>query len=528
MTSLFSQGFTVPAIIGQPNPKPRPPYLDMSKPVPSPSIPAMEHRSTDNQPEDMMMTDSAIPCTPPLDLGSDSGEDDELDYSMRFPLSPLPRTSTQPVSILLHRKRKDSQEHGAVPHLHGRCQSQGQQEQFPSQQEEGYAAAPALDSTQGKGARGRRPTVTFDLDEPSVLGIAAESSPTIIASHIRHSDDDEEESDSDSVTREPITADPTSRQDELENYAKPLANPGKTTGDSLHLTEQALRRVSITPSTVDDDDKNHIPDNDNDNFSVKPLGAKDSSINDKLVAQQESNPTVSPLCATSQYNPPKEVELSRTLHEPVTQDILVAMLDRPSEMEALVAKHPDFFSLINSSLCKTSRDLFNVVVLKPRAELSDRDWMHAIAGHLQSLPICILEKFKGIVGWIGPDCEDDEDEDYHDPLWDDEEYCYRDSSFDNVQIKWLRDLDDFSLETFQKCYPQFFVNCRDRLHGRHLSYGGDQRDLYDIFCETLRLTRKDLLCDNAWTRRMNGCLEKDPELLLQLKEIVAYESEYDD
>ncbi|KAF9188498.1 hypothetical protein BGZ51_000535 [Haplosporangium sp. Z 767] len=538
MTSLFSRELSVPATtIGQPNPKPRPPYLDLSKPVPLPSITVMEHQSTGNQPEDMMMTDSTTPCTPPLDLGSDSGEDDELDYSMRSPLSPLPRSSVQPVSILLNRKRKDSQEHGTIPHLHDRHQVQGQQGQLPQQQEEGYAAAPALDNTRGKGARGRRPTVTFDLDEPSVFkqtSIIAESSPTAITSHIRHSDD-EEESDSGSEAREPVTADPTSRsedgsQDELEIYAKPLANPELTAGDNLFLTEQALRRVSITPSTAgdDDDDKSHIPNNDNDNVNVTPLEDKDNDIDDKSVALQEARLTDSPTCATGRFSPPKEVALSRVLHEPVAQDILVAMLDRSSEMKALVAKHSDFFNLINSSLCETSRNHYNVIVLKPRAELSDRDWMHAIACHLQSLPICILEKFKGIVGWIGPDCEEDEDEDHHNPLWSDEEYCYRDSSFDDVQVKWLRDIDDFSFETFQKCYPQFFVNCRDRLHGRHLTYGGDQRDLYDIFCETLKLTRKELPCDKAWTRRINGCLEKDPELLLQLKEIVAYESGYDD
>jgi len=49
-----------------------------------------------------------------------------------------------------------------------------------------------------------------------------------------------------------------------------------------------------------------------------------------------------------------------------------------------------------------------------------------------------------------------------------------------------------------------------------------------IFRETLNLSRQELACDNAWTRRMNGCLEKHPELLLQLKEIVAYEVGYDD
>jgi hypothetical protein len=204
------------------------------------------------------------------------------------------------------------------------------------------------------------------------------------------------------------------------------------------------------------------------------------------------------------------------------QDLLMALYDRSSELEALAVRHSDFFNLIYSSLSKSNREQLKSLLFTPRSSLGDRDWMQAIAQHLSSLPPCILEKFKGIVGWIGP--EGDED----DELWGEDEYGYRDSSFEQVQIKWLRDVPDFPLETFEQCYPQFFVNARDRLQGRRMSYGGDQRDNYVNFCETLQLSRDDLPCDNAWARRMNACLEKHPDLLLQLKEIVAYETGYDD
>ncbi|KAI7816837.1 hypothetical protein BC939DRAFT_403356, partial [Gamsiella multidivaricata] len=189
------------------------------------------------------------------------------------------------------------------------------------------------------------------------------------------------------------------------------------------------------------------------------------------------------------------------------QDMLVALIERSSELKALAARHSEFFNLIYSSLSKAVRDDFKKLLFMPREELSDRDWMDAITDRLSPLPPCILEKFKGIVGWIGPDCEGDENQ---------------------VQIKWLRDIEDFTLETFKQCYPQFFINANEQLRGRRMSHGGDQRDQYVIFCETLGLTRTDLPCDNAWARRMNGCLEKHPELLLQLKEIIAYEVGYDD
>ncbi|ORZ07046.1 hypothetical protein BCR41DRAFT_284409, partial [Lobosporangium transversale] len=188
--------------------------------------------------------------------------------------------------------------------------------------------------------------------------------------------------------------------------------------------------------------------------------------------------------------------------ESAPQDMLVALFDRSSELQELATRNSEFFNLMYSSLPKDSREKFKSLLFQPREALSDRDWMHSIAAHLGPLPPCILEKFKGIVGWIGPEDDDDAN---------------------NVQIKWLRDIEDFSLEDFQECYPQFFINARERLQGRRMSHGGDQRDHYLIFCETLGLTRQDLPCDNAWTRRMNGCLDKHPELMLQLKEIIAYE-----
>ncbi|KAF9277460.1 hypothetical protein BGZ68_009266 [Mortierella alpina] len=439
----------------------------------------------ENELEDMM-TDSAIACTPPLDLASDSGDDDDDDdvydslTNTRLAAPLTPRSSfSQPVSILHHRKRKDSQEHGVIF------------DRRPRQEDAEPPAEPGLDHHR-YGARGRRPTVTFDLDEaPSPPEPCLEpNSRTRFA--LRH-DDDVHDGRDDFVDAVKY---PT------ENDPLPVTGPSppanRDTQEQLLLTEQALRRVSIGPTTD---------------------GGGDDAIAAVVEHGQQTNAV-----AKVESSPPQETILDHILHECAPQDMLVALFDRPLEMQALVAMHSDFFGLINSSLSKTARDHLKALLFLPRTELADREWMGAIVDLLCSLPPCLLEKFKGIVGWIGPDGDEDEDENV---LWGEDEYGYRDASFEQVQLKWLRDLEDFSLETFKRCYPQFFANARERLQGRRMSHGGDQRDQYLIFCETLQLSRKDLPCDNAWTRRIMGCLEKHPELVLQLKEIIAYEVGYD-
>ncbi|KAI1291402.1 hypothetical protein EDD11_008965 [Mortierella claussenii] len=436
----------------------------------------------ENDLEDMM-TDSAIAGTPPLDLESDSGDDDDDDdaddseHAMKTPVSPL---SFQPVSIL-QRKRKDSQEHPSTVYLHDRNQGQ---------QELGHAGVPAL-ASYGKGAQGRRPTVTFDLDldTPSSSPPARFSARFTLETsqrsiHFRHDDDSEEdvenELDDDMVSQDAGSHPPT---------------------HDVSQAEKALRRVSIS----------HVVEEITDNTTA-------AAPEPTLTYPQQEVPV------KQNRDVSQEDILSQVLTGAAPQDMLVALFDRSSELQALAARHSEFFDLMYSSLPKTSLDDFKTLLFQPRDVLCDRDWMNALTRHLAPLPPCILEKFKGIVGWIGPD-SDDEDENV---LWGEDEYGYRDSSFDQVQIKWLRDIDDLTLENFQECYPQFFINARERLQGRRMSHGGDQRDQYMVFCETLGLSRKELACDNAWTRRMNGCLDKHPELMLQLKEIVAYESGYDD
>ncbi|KAF9933552.1 hypothetical protein FBU30_005194 [Linnemannia zychae] len=456
---------------------------------------------TDNDFQDMM----ADSTTPPLDLASDSGEEDEYDddnhsITMHSPVSP---PAFQPTSILLNRKRKDSQvEHSSVLRLFERQRDQHEPE---------YAALPALQGY-GKGGRGRRPTVTFDLDEDEALSQQQHTNPLSVH-RLNHRHNDVEALEA----IDGVNLESSLKMSDLNEDKSLTEIVGTDVSDSIAAAEHALRRVSITPP-------------------IDPISERASSPTMTTVTTTESpaistspaSTTTLPTTSALENSAPQEIAPDHTADTTIVVaplDMLVALLDRPSELETLVTIHSDFFSLIYSSLSKSSRKPLKTLLFTPRSSLGDRDWMQALVdNYLGALPPCILEKFKGIVGWIGPDGDEDNDENH---LWGEDEYCCRDSSFEHIQIKWFRDVPDFPLEVFEQCYPQFFVNARKCLEGRRMSIGGDQRDHYVIFRETLGLTRDDLPCDNAWTRRMNGCLEKHPELLLQLKEIVAYETGYD-
>ncbi|KAF9578314.1 hypothetical protein BGW38_005946, partial [Lunasporangiospora selenospora] len=450
-----------------------------------------------------MMTDSAIACTPPLDLASDSGDDlddddDEpvMQVTSSFPPAlaskPIMSDSFQLLSILNARKRKDSQEHVLImasPNV-GRDQA-GQ--------------------TQSK--QGQRPTVSSGV---ALTDTVDGASPLCTD----HGDD------------RIVVEDDGKRADKIELMATTATTTtNKDYSRLVQTAEQALCRVSIslgdTPDSVQEDDgeeemKHGLVPQDKDNST---RSAPDNAAN-----APESSTTRPPLQQQQQQqNKPKDIILNHIMTEYAPQDMLVALFDRSTELEALAAKNSDFFQLVYGSVSAASRNQFKSILYMSRADLGDQNWMNAIAAHLATSP-CVLEKLKNIVGWIGPDSLGSDDSDYDDRYWDgdeEDEYCCRNSSFEEVQIKWLRDVPDFCINGFQASYPQFFLNAQERLQGRRLTFGGDRRDLYVIFCETLQLTREQFTCDNAWARRMHSCLEKHPELVLQLKEIIAYEVGYD-
>lgn len=94
--------------------------------------------------------------------------------------------------------------------------------------------------------------------------------------------------------------------------------------------------------------------------------------------------------------------------QPVSSDILVALLDRPGEMKQLVARNSQFYEALGYYISETQGEAawkkFQEIVYKPREKLPDRSWMNQISQYLAHNPV-FLSTFKETVGY-----EEDEDE----------------------------------------------------------------------------------------------------------------------
>ncbi|KAG0362154.1 hypothetical protein BG005_006498 [Podila minutissima] len=443
----------------------------------------------------------------PPDLGSDSSEDADDENTMHATLSysPAPSLSSSTTSPMAPRPVHKNV--SLSPSYSSSIQPISILHNSKTSRTKSVAFHPSFEP-EFKSTKGLRPSVAFDLDEhnceqeeqdtqqPSMaalLDLPLLSIESNSASHLHQ------------VKGHPHVSSP-SLSIQLEDQVTPSKSPLSTLCLPEPLETQG-QGYADRLSSIENDITQRAYSTDTQHSSwAEPTHAT-------KIANDTDNKNESELA------PPQETTLNRPLCPPPSE-MLVALFDRPSELEALAAIHSDFFNLMSSSLCSNARGAFKTLLFTPRDAISDRDWMQAIAQRLNSLP-CLLEKFKALVGWVDDDTYDS------DRAWnDDDEYDYEDS-LEQVEIKWFRDLDGFTVEVFEKCYPQFFVNVRERLQGRHVALGGDHRDRYVVFCETLGLSRQELACDNVWTRRMNGCLEKHPELLLQFKEIVAYEVEFE-
>lgn len=100
----------------------------------------------------------------------------------------------------------------------------------------------------------------------------------------------------------------------------------------------------------------------------------------------------------------------------VSSDILVALLDRHSEMKDLVSRNYQFYDTIQHYIIETQGNeawvRFQDVIYKPRHKLPDRVWMTQISHYLSHNPV-FFSKFKEIVGYE----EDDDDQDPPPPVF---------------------------------------------------------------------------------------------------------------
>ncbi|KAI8366393.1 hypothetical protein EDC96DRAFT_508825 [Choanephora cucurbitarum] len=92
--------------------------------------------------------------------------------------------------------------------------------------------------------------------------------------------------------------------------------------------------------------------------------------------------------------------------QPVTSDILVALLNRPVEMKRLSARNVQFYEALERYITETQGanawKRFQDLVYKPREKMCDRVWMNHIQQFLAHNPV-FLSKFKESVGYEEPE-----------------------------------------------------------------------------------------------------------------------------
>ncbi|CAO3657521.1 unnamed protein product [Mucor hiemalis] len=121
-----------------------------------------------------------------------------------------------------------------------------------------------------------------------------------------------------------------------------------------------------------------------------------NTINEEEEEQQELSSQFTRKCSTIDIH-----------GKSVSNDILVALLDRPGEMKQLVSRNAQFYEAIENYITETQGNFawqrFQEIIYKPREKLPDRMWINQIGQYLGHNPV-FFSKFKETVGY-----EDDEE-----------------------------------------------------------------------------------------------------------------------
>ncbi|KAI7872823.1 hypothetical protein BDF14DRAFT_1739645 [Spinellus fusiger] len=252
----------------------------------------------------------------------------------------------------------------------------------------------------------------------------------------------------------------------------PLTPPAETAHDDLLIELKGARKPSVT-------------------FDLCHLPVKEPFI---LSPTDNASPT-------DNTSPPVAVDLAA---HSVPNSILVALLDRDKEMRGLVQHNRQFFDSLKLHLPNWS--CFENTLYCHRSQLNDKDWMDHIGSALRAMPPT-LDRFKALVGYIEEST----------PLKVDQE-AYSESPFEQVDIVSLRNYPS-RLERFPQSYPQFFINCQQAL--------GEATSQYRSFQTTLFAPRNEI-ADALWEKSLYDQLDAFPNLMDQLKEIIAYEAQDED
>lgn len=126
--------------------------------------------------------------------------------------------------------------------------------------------------------------------------------------------------------------------------------------------------------------------------SIEPINAHNLLNNNNAIPEEED-----------QFSEELTRKCSIDIHgQPVSSDILVALLDRPAEMKQLVARNFQFYEALKYYISETQGQQawkkFEDIVNKPRQKLPDRCWINQISQYLAHNPV-FLSKFKETVGF---------------------------------------------------------------------------------------------------------------------------------
>lgn len=235
-----------------------------------------------------------------------------------------------------------------------------------------------------------------------------------------------------------------------------------------------------------------------------------------------------------------------------SEEILVPLEERDTEIKELVTRNQDFFDTVKQSIFEDEESWkqFEKVLYSKREKIPDSEWMESISKYLSDNPQ-LFSTFKQITGYYERDDNDSDDiDEIHD---DDNDYtsesCVMHNETTYIDITPIRNYPH-ALENLEKSCPQFFINAKQELGklgkersrrgstlGRnHLSNDNpllhpnveDQSPndstvtLYDELKRILVISRNDM-DDFEWETAINEILDVSPPLLEHFYEIIIQE-----
>ncbi|KAG2171638.1 hypothetical protein INT43_008364 [Umbelopsis isabellina] len=245
----------------------------------------------------------------------------------------------------------------------------------------------------------------------------------------------------------------------------------------------------------------------------------------------------------------------------VGDSVLVALLERPRDMEDLIARNTEFFEAIEHHIRETQGEdawkEFKQVLLSPRESIPDGAWLDMLIPRLEANP-SFIAKFYEMVGYdeYESDSEpEDEAENRAANVPSMPPTAAYDSDSDeeeSVELSAVREFPEIQ-QRLPDIFPPFFRKVRhclsqgctsdavnmsarrnsvqadcltedvdvDVAEVRHQHINVDAEGDYDRFIGILQTTRREQPDDNKWQDDVSECLDGWPDLLEELRDIIS-------